>query len=62
MGPIDHPPIPTAWRERNNAPFGHPEKGLELIGRKDAEGKPLVFWARDYNGAYKAAEAAGFRF
>ena len=60
MGPIDSPPIPTAWRERPQSPTGPKQVGLELIGRVDSVGQPAIYWAADYAGCYKAAAADGW--
>ena len=61
MGPIDSPPIPTAWRERPQSPTGPKQIGLELIGRVNGVGQPAVYWAADYAGCYEAAAADGWK-
>lgn len=43
MGPIDSPPIPTAWRERPQSPAGPKQLGLELIGRKKKDGTDAIY-------------------
>ena len=55
MGPIDSPPIPTAWRERPQSPAGPKQLGLELIGCKKKDGTDAIYWAADYARCYKAA-------
>ena len=62
MGPIDSPPIPTAWRERPQSPTGPKQLGLELIGRKKKDGTDAVYWAPSHDECYKLAEADGWKF
>ena len=60
MGPIDSPPIPTAWRERPQSPTGPKQLGLELIGRKKKDGSDAVYWGTHYADCYKLAEQDGW--
>ena len=60
MGPIDSPPIPTAWRERPQSPTGPKQVGLELIGRVNSVGQPAIYWGEDYAECYELAEADGW--
>ena len=62
MGPIDSPPIPTAWRRRPASPLGPKQVGLELIGRKKDDGTDAIYWAPSYDECYKLAEADGWKF
>ena len=62
MGPIDSPPIPTAWRYRHPSPAGPKQLGLELIGRKKKDGTDAIYWAPSYDECYKLAEADGWKF
>ena len=62
MGPIDSPPIPTAWRDRPASALGPKQVGLELIGRKKKDGTDAIYWAPSYDECYKLAEAGGWKF
>ena len=62
MGPIDSPPVPVAWRERREAPVAAKQVGLELIGRTNTRGQPLIYWGKDYAECYELAEADGWEF
>ena len=59
MGPIDSPPIPTAWLLRPQSPAGHKQLGLELIGRKKKDGTDAIYWGKGCAECYKLAEADG---
>ena len=61
MGPIDSPPIPTAWRERPQSPLGPKQVGLELSGRKKKDGSDAVYWSAHYSDCYKLAEQDGWK-
>lgn len=61
MGPIDSPPIPTAWRERPQSPFAQRQVGLELIGRTDKSGEPAIYWGDSHADCYAKAAAAGWQ-
>ncbi len=61
MGPIDSPPIPTAWRERPQSPTGPKQLGLELIGRKKKDGTDAIYWGSNHAECYKLAEADGYQ-
>ena len=61
MGPIDSPPIPTAWRERHLHP-GPKQLGLELIGCKKKDGTDAIYWGKGCAECYKLAEADGWKF
>lgn len=61
MGPIDSPPIPTAWRERPQSPAGHKQLGLELIGCKKKDGTDAIYWAPSYDECFKAAKLDGWK-
>ena len=61
MGPIDSPPIPTAWRGRPVSALGPKQVGLELIGRKKKDGTDAVYWGTDYADCYKLAEQDGWK-
>lgn len=62
MGPIDHPPLPIAWRERNAAPIAPKQVGLEVIGRTNKQGQPAIYWGKDCAECYNLAEADGWKF
>lgn len=62
MGPIDHPPLPIAWRERNAAPIAAKQVGLEVLGRTNKQGQPAIYWGKDATECYKLAEDDGWRF
>ena len=62
MGPIDSPPIPVAWRVREATPIARKQVGLEILGRTDKQGQPLVYWGADYAECYELAEADGWQF
>ncbi len=62
MGPIDHPPLPIAWRERNAAPIAAKQVGLEVLGRTNNQGQPAIYWGKDAAECYKLAEDDGWRF
>ena len=62
MGPIDHPPLPVAWRERNASPIAAKQLGLEIIGRTNKQGQPAIYWGKDCAECYKLAEADGWKF
>ena len=62
MGPIDSPPIPTAWRYRPESPVGPAQLGMELIGRKKKDGTDAIYWAQSHDECYKLAEADGWKF
>ena len=61
MGPIDHPPLPIAWRERNAAPIAAKQVGLEVLGRTNKQGQPAIYWGKDAAECYKLAEDDGWR-
>ena len=62
MGPIDHPPLPIAWRERNAAPIAAKQVGLEVLGRTNKQRQPAIYWGKDAAECYKLAEDDGWRF
>ena len=62
MGPIDSPPLPVAWRERNAAPVASKQVGLEVIGRTNKQGQPAIYWGKDCAECFKLAEADGWKF
>ena len=62
MGPIDSPPLPVAWSERNAAPVASKQVGLEVIGRTNKQGQPAIYWGKDCAECYKLAEADGWKF
>ena len=61
MGPIASPPLPVAWRERNAAPIASKQVGLEVIGRTDSQGLPVIYWGSNHAECYKLAEADGYQ-
>ena len=61
MGPIDSPPLPVAWRERNAAPIASKQVGLEVIGRTNKQGQPAIYWAPSYDECFKAAKLDGWK-
>lgn len=62
MGPIDHPPLPIAWRERNATPIAAKQVGLEVLGRTNKQCQPAIYWGKDAAECYKLAEDDGWRF
>lgn len=61
MGPIDSPPIQTAWRERPQSPTGPKQIGLELLNHTLHDGTPLVYWAGTYAECFKLAAQDGWK-
>ena len=61
MGPVNSPPVPVAWRQRVASPLAHRQMGLELIGRTDSQGQPVIYWGKDCAQCYQLAEADGWK-
>lgn len=61
MGPIDSPPIPTAWLVRPATPTSPGLIGLELVGKTNQQGAPAIYWGKGYAECYKLAEADGWK-
>ena len=62
MGPVQQPPVPIAWRTRIASPTSPSKIGLELIGRTNPIGQPVIYWGKDCAECYKLAEADGWQF
>ena len=61
MGPINWPPIPTAWRDRPASPLAKRQVGLELVNHTKQDGSPLIYWADSYADCHKLAAQDGWK-